>query len=58
MTIADDLRRAFKAIEDEPRYGRTVTIHHPDCLAIKTGELRRCNCGGLMFPTRADTLAR
>jgi hypothetical protein len=43
--------KAFLEKEFEREIQPTKTIHHPNCLAIKNGNLARCNCGGWMFPT-------
>lgn len=49
---AADIRRAIAAIEDDPEpYRATVTVHHPRCPTVETGDLLDCLCGGALFPS-------
>jgi hypothetical protein len=50
-TIREDLAAMFKEIQKPKPLRPSVTVHHPKCGALASGDLRQCSCGGWAFPT-------
>jgi len=50
-TIREDLAAMFKEIQKPKPLRPSATIHHPNCGALASGDLRQCSCGGWAFPT-------